>query len=286
MEVTETKDERLKVWTMGDVLASVKYPLWTAWRFVVNFPLAVRNTRIILAIFARTVLVGSRAVRVLRAKKHQSWSPRTRGRYVWTVAKHFWARWVLARVEARMEVVGVDRVDWSKPHVVVSNHQSTLDIFPLIAYIPDGRFVAKKELLAFPVIGRACREGAQIIIDRQNHEQAMRAIRDGMRAWPSCNLIFFAEGTRTRDGRLKPFKKGAFAIAREMKLPIVPVAITGTYAALPKGSLLRLRRCPRFRVEFGDEIPSSGEVADLTERTREIILAMIERRDERAAAAA
>jgi len=112
----------------------------------------------------------------------------------------------------------------------------------------------------------------------------MHAIRAGIHAWPSCNLIFFAEGTRTRDGRLKPFKKGAFAIAKEMRLPIVPVAITGTFAALPKGSLLRLRRRPRFRVEFGHEIPATGEVPDLSNRTREVILEMIEQRGARAAA--
>lgn len=281
--MAETRNERLRVWTLADVVASVKYPLWTAWRFVVNFPLAVRNTRIVLAAFARTVVVGSRAVRVLR-KKGGAWSVRTRGRYVWSVAKHFWARWVLARIEARMEVIGADRVDWTRPHVVVSNHQSTLDIFPLIAYIPDGRFVAKKEILAFPVVGSACRDGGQIIIDREDHRQSMRAIREGIHEWPDCNLIFFAEGTRTLDGKLKPFKKGAFAVAKEMQLPIVPVAITGTYDALPKGSLLRLRRRPRFRVEFGNEIPTSDDVLELSERTREAILDMIEQRGLKAAA--
>jgi 1-acyl-sn-glycerol-3-phosphate acyltransferase len=281
--VAETSEGRLRIWTIADVFALVKYPVWTAWRFLVNFPLAVRNTHIILSVFARTVVVGASAGKVLR-RKRQSWSDKTRGRYIWTVAKHFWARWVLDRIEARMEVVGADRIDWTKPHVVVSNHQSTLDIFPLIAYIPSGRFVCKKEILAFPFVGPACRDGGQIVIDRADHEQSMRAIRSGMHAWPSCNLIFFAEGTRTLDGRLKPFKKGAFAIAKEMKLPIVPVAITGTYDALPKGSLLRLRRRPRFRVEFGHEIPSSGEVPDLSDRTRGVILRMIERQGERAAA--
>ena len=271
------------MWTLADVIALVKYPVWTAWRFVVNFPLAMRNTYIILSVFARTIVVGSRAAKVLRSKRG-TWSDKTRGRYIWTVAKHSWARWVLDRVEARMDVVGLDRVDWTKPHVVVSNHQSTLDIFPLIAYIPSGRFVCKKEVLAFPFVGPACRDGAQIIIDRADHEQSMHAIRVGVQAWPTCNLIFFAEGTRTLDGRLKPFKKGAFAIANEMKLPIVPVAITGTYDALPKGSLLRLRKRPRFRVEFGHEIPCGGEVPDLTERTREVIVEMIEQRGERAAA--
>jgi len=270
----------LRVWTFGDLLATVKYPLWTAWRFLVNFPLAVRNTRIILSTFVRTTVIGVRALRVLR-KKRAAWSDRTRGRYIWRIAQRYWASWVLKRVEARMDVVGMDRVDWRKPHVVVSNHQSTLDIFPLIAYIPSGRFVTKKEILAFPIIGPACRDGAQIIVDRADHEQSMRALRDGMHSWPDCNLIFFAEGTRTLDGRLKPFKRGAFAIAKETGLSIVPVAITGTFDALPKGSLLRLRRRPRMRIEFGSEIESDADVPELTERTREAVRRMVEETDTR-----
>jgi 1-acyl-sn-glycerol-3-phosphate acyltransferase len=271
----QTSGERLRVWTLADLVGTVKYPLWTIWRFIVNFPLALRNTRIILGTFAHTTAVGLRALKVLRDKR-ATWSDRTRGRYIWRVAQRFWASWVLRRVEARMDVVGMDRVDWSKPHVVVSNHQSTLDIFPLIAYIPSGRFVAKKEVLAFPIIGPACRDGAQIIIDRADHEQAMNAIRAGMRSWPDCNLIFFAEGTRTRDGGLMPFKRGAFAIAKETGLSIVPVAITGTFDALPKGSLLRLRRSPKVRLEFGAEIPCEADVPELSEQTRESILRMIE----------
>jgi 1-acyl-sn-glycerol-3-phosphate acyltransferase len=281
--VAETSQERLRVWTMADLVASAKYPLWTLWRFLVNFPLALRNTRIILSIFAYTTRIGTRALRVLR-RTRTIWSDRTRGRYIWRVAQRFWASWVLGCVQARIDVVGKDRVDWSKPHVVVSNHQSTLDIFPLIAFVPWGRFVAKKEVLALPIIGAACRDGAQIVIDRGNHEQSMRAIRRGLCAWRDCNLIFFAEGTRSLDGRLKPFKKGAFAIAKEMGLSIVPVAISGTYDALPKGSLLRLRRRPRMRLEFGAEVPCDADVVELADRTRAIIGDMIDRKSLPAAA--
>jgi len=275
IRMAETSGERLRVWTLADVFASVKYPLWTAWRFLVNFPLAVRNTRLILSAFARTTTVGLRAMRVLRRKRTE-WTDRTRGRYIWRIAQKYWASWVLRRLEVRMEVVGMERVDWRKPHVVVSNHQSTLDIFPLIAVVPSGRFVAKKEVLAFPFIGPCCRDGAQIIVDRGDHDQSMRALREGMRVWPDCNLIFFAEGTRTLDGRLKPFKHGAFVMAKETGLSIVPVAITGTFDALPKGSLLRLRRQPKMRLEFGAEIACDADVPELTERTREAVRRMIE----------
>jgi 1-acyl-sn-glycerol-3-phosphate acyltransferase len=117
-----------------------------------------------------------------------------------------------------------------------------------------------------------------VIVDRGNHEQAMRAIREGMREWPDCNLVFFAEGTRSRDGALGTFKKGAFAIAKEAGLPVVPVAITGTWDALPKGSLLRLKRKSSIQIEFGRPIAVEGGVLELTDRTRGLIAGMIEGR--------
>ena len=256
------------------VLEYLKYPLWTLWRFVADFPLAARNTRITLAAFWRTVYIGSRAIPVLR--KHAGrWSERTRGRYIWRVAQTFWARWIVERMGVRVTVAGRNAVDWSHPHIVVANHQSTLDVLLLVSHVASGRFVAKQEVLRYPVVGAAVRHGGQIVIDRADHAQAMAAIRRGLRVWPDSNLVFFAEGTRTRTGKLQPFKKGAFSVAREMALPILPVAISGTYDALPKGSLLRLRRRPAVRIAFGAEIPPDQDVLALTARTREAIGRMI-----------
>ncbi len=257
------------------MLEYLKFPVWTLWRFLVDFRLAVRNTGIILAAFGQTLLIGSRVVRVLH-KHGRGWSDRTRGRFVWRVARRFWARWVLERAGIRLSVVGHGRVDWSRPHVVVANHQSTLDIVIVAAALPDGRYVAKKEILAYPFVGAACRDGGQILIDRSDHGQSMSAIREGMRSWPDCNLLFFAEGRRSQTGALGEFKKGAFAIAKETGLPIVPVAIDGTFAALPKGSLLRLRRNAAVRVEIGRPIAAEGDVPELARRVRDVIKTMIE----------
>ncbi|MCP5070050.1 MAG: 1-acyl-sn-glycerol-3-phosphate acyltransferase, partial [bacterium] len=160
-----------------------------------------------------------------------------------------------------------------------ANHQSTLDILVVIPLIDSGRFVAKRQILPYPVIGSAARYGGQIVIDRSDHRQSMRAIRHGIEVWPDSNLIFFAEGTRSRTGRLGEFKRGAFAIAVETGLPILPVAITGAFEALPKGSLLRLRRRPQVHIEFGEEIPPAGDAPDLAQRTRGVIASMIAHRD-------
>jgi len=260
------------------ILDYVKYPVWTVWRFLVDFRLALRNTRIMAVSFWRTIYIGTRTARTLE-RNEATWSPRTRGRYMWHMASRHWARWVLDRAEIKVVPVGLDRVDWSRPHVIVSNHQSTLDILVVAASVPSGRFVAKKEILRYPAVGPGCERGAQILIDRGDHAQSMSAIRAGVEAWRDCNLIFFAEGARTLTGELGPFKKGAFAIASETGLGIVPVAISGTFDALPKGSLLRLRRQPHVRIEFGEEIAPEGSVESLAERSHDAVAAMIKPSD-------
>ena len=273
-----------------NALSYLKYPSWTLWHFLITPRLALRNTRIILAAFWRTTIVGRRAIRVLRLHSQdctarwmpQRWSVSRRGRYIWRVAQQQWARWIIKRAGLAVRTVGYERVDWAQPHIIVVNHQSTIDALMIIALIPNGRLVAKKEILRYPFIGPAARFGGQIIVDRQDHAsgQNMKAIRQGMAEWSRCNLIFFPEGTRTLTGQVGDFRLGAFAIAQELGLPIVPVAISGAFEALPKGSLLRLRQNPAIRVEIGEEIAIDGprrrDVKRLGYKVRRTIINMME----------
>jgi len=272
---------------LAGVFSYLKHPIWTVWQFVVAPRHALRNTVIVLAAFHRTLVLGRRAVRVLRSHypggggRHpqRPWSDAGRGRYIWRVAHVFWARWILRFAGVGLTTVGYERIDWRQPYVIVANHQSTVDILALVAIMDNGRFVAKREVLHYPVLSGAARYGGQIVIDRGDHVQSMAAIRAGMRQWPSCHIIFFPEGTRTRTGELGPFRLGAFAVAQEMRLAIVPVAISGAFEALRKGSLLRLRRHPQIRVEFGDPIPvgaaTKDEIPRLAAVVRERITGML-----------
>ena len=236
-------------------LAYLKYPVWTAREYIVAPRRALRNTRLALLIFWRVIYICliRGVTRTLRQHK-DDWSERTRGRYIWRVAQKFWALWSLKKLGVQVSHPGSEHVDWSRPHIIVANHGSALDALLTIAHVPNGRFVAKKEALWIPVFGRAVRFGGQIVVNRKNHEQAMHAVREGMKSWRDSNLIFFAEGTRTRDGKLQPFKRGAFVMARDTGIPILPVAISGSFEALPKGSLLRFVQNPRILIVFGSEI--------------------------------
>ncbi|MEK7642902.1 MAG: lysophospholipid acyltransferase family protein [Patescibacteria group bacterium] len=255
-----------------NALTYAKYPVWTVGQYLRHPYNAIRNTYIVLAAFWRTIVIGRRAIRVLRRHTpvctghreypecqrvyagDRAWRDRTRSRYNWRLVRRFWAPWILERAGIDVRVIGYDRVDWSRSHVIVVNHQSVLDVLLLVATIPFARFVAKREVLSYPIVGALARVSAQAIIDRADHAQSMAAIRATVQADPTVNLIFFAEGTRSHDGRLGEFKKGPFAIAKEAKLPIVPLALSGAHKALPKGSLLRLKSGARLTLEFGHPI--------------------------------
>ena len=140
----------------------------------------------------------------------------------------------------RLEVVsrGLDRLP-AGPCVIVANHVSFVDILVLLAVLPGTvRFLAKKGLFAVPLFGWALKVAGHIPVHRQDREAALTAygeaagmIRGGTTA------IVFGEGTRSRDGRLKPLKKGPFVLAIRAGVPVVPACLLGTFEVLPKGSV-------------------------------------------------
>ena len=166
-----------------------------------------------------------------------------------------WCRLVLRVTGVELALESSDRVDWKEPSVVVANHQSWFDIFVLVAALPGRvRFVAKKELGGIPIFGRAWHACGHIAIDRDDRRSAIESLDRAAERVRTDGLAItlFPEGTRSADGRLQDFKKGAFALATKSGFPIVPVGITGTRHIMPKGSF-RVRGGP-VRVRVGDPI--------------------------------
>jgi 1-acyl-sn-glycerol-3-phosphate acyltransferase len=126
----------------------------------------------------------------------------------------------------------------SEPRVYVSNHVSWFEIFALATVLPHYRFVAKKELAAIPVFGRAVKEVAGIFIDRGNRKAAFQSYAeaaDQMKA--GVSVAVFPEGTRGRSYELRPFKKGPFVLAIAAQAPVVPVVSWGTREIQGKGDV-------------------------------------------------
>ncbi|MEZ5175903.1 MAG: lysophospholipid acyltransferase family protein [Acidimicrobiia bacterium] len=162
-----------------------------------------------------------------------------------------WSRQFLRIPPVRFEIHGVEHVDESRRYVVVSNHLSTFDIPLLFWVLPiEGRFLAKKELFRIPIVSPAMRRIGIIEVDRQAGGSSRQAINDGVRlaAERGYSLMVFPEGTRSGGEELLPFKKGAFRIAIDTGLPILPVAIEGTDRISTPGSKLFFPGHARIRV--------------------------------------
>lgn len=154
------------------------------------------------------------------------------------VVRHLWSPVLLWAGGARLRVHGLEHADFTRPAIYVANHQSTLDIPALFFSLPvPFRFAAKKQLQYVPVIGWYMTLAQFIFIDRRNHTRAVRSLAEASRRIRGgISIAMFAEGTRSDDQTVMPFKKGPFALAMEAGVPVVPVAIEGSGRLMPKNS--------------------------------------------------
>jgi len=169
---------------------------------------------------------------------------------------------------------GVRITDPRRPYVAVSNHESFADIF-LISHLPwEMKWLSKDAIFKIPIMGWLMTMAGDIAVhrgDARSRTQALDACRD--RLLKKVSVMIMPEGTRSPDGRLLPFKDGAFRLAVEMGLPILPIAVAGTRDAMPKGSLLFNRAVAEARVLQPVETAglSAADVPDLRERVRAMI---------------
>ncbi|MDB4951677.1 MAG: plsC [Gemmatimonadetes bacterium] len=170
-----------------------------------------------------TFFYGGRAiVASLLGRRGPFYSDLTRG----------WARAILRASGCPVVLHGEEHVRADGARVIVSNHVSWFDVFALASVVPGPyAFVAKKELEAVPFFGRAWKAAGHVSIDRSDRSKAIASLRragERIRAERSA-VIIFPEGTRSRTGRLQPFKKGAFMLAVEAGVPVVPTVVVGSY---------------------------------------------------------
>jgi 1-acyl-sn-glycerol-3-phosphate acyltransferase len=169
-----------------------------------------------------------------------------------------WAYFFLKIPPVRYEIEGLDKIDPSKRYVIASNHLSQFDIPLLFHVLPiPGRFLSKKEVFDIPLVGRAMRTIGIIEINRAAGGSSRQAINEGVQiaAVRGYSLIVFPEGTRSTTGELLTFKKGAFRIAIDTGLPLVPVVIEGTDLINRPGS--KVFRPGTARIVICDPIETS-----------------------------
>jgi 1-acyl-sn-glycerol-3-phosphate acyltransferase len=185
----------------------------------------------------------------------------------------WWARRVIENARIDLRVEGREHLVPGESFVILSNHQSHLDVPTLFhALTPAMRMVAKKELFRFPLFGPAMREAGFIEVDRQNRAQAIASLQGGLSLLREGLHVWIApEGTRSITGELLPFKKGGFLLATSAGVRILPVALHGTRDALPVHALRIRLGCPVGLV-LGAPIETRGKEPDaLLEETRDAI---------------
>jgi 1-acyl-sn-glycerol-3-phosphate acyltransferase len=141
-----------------------------------------------------------------------------------------WSRNCLRNARVELDVSGAERLATPETYLVMSNHQSLYDIPVLFQVVgPNIRMITKKELFGVPIFGGALEAAGFISIDRSNRNAAIRSLHRACDLLASGTHVWIApEGTRSTTGRLLPFKKGAFYLAFEAGLPILPVSLRGT----------------------------------------------------------
>ena len=191
-----------------------------------------------------------------------------------------WCASILRAANLREDVAGLENLP-PGTCVFAANHQSNFDAPFIFLRIPRHiRFVAKQELYRIPIFGTALKAMGNIRVERTGAESDREAIQSAVeRVRTKTSILFFAEGTRSVDGKLRPFKKGAAVLAIDAQVPVVPLAVAGAYEITPKGGLwVRSGRPIVLRV--GKPISTTGLTRDdrdmLTDRAHQAVAELLE----------
>lgn len=174
----------------------------------------------------------------------------------------FTCHWAMLYVRAypgwTLEVVGREKIDPGKAYILAANHCSFADIILVYALFRQFKWVSKHTVFRAPIVGwnmYLCRYVAHVRGDEESGKKVVATCKRWLER--GMSVLLFPEGTRSKDGNVQPFKHGAFTLALETRLPVVPIAIHGTHAVMPKHGT-RVATQARLKVEVLDPVPPDG----------------------------
>lgn len=168
--------------------------------------------------------------------------------------QQFWSRSMCKLMFLPVTVDGTEHITPGQSYVFVSNHQSMFDVWVIYGWLPVVfKWLMKAELRRVPFVGTACKAAGHIFVSRKNARASFESLQliEQQLVNGVCTVIF-PEGTRSKDGSLGRFKRGAFQIALDLQLPVIPISLSGCYEALPKGAWT-VRRHP-IHMHIGEPI--------------------------------
>lgn len=183
-----------------------------------------------------------------------------------------WARVVGSLIPVLVQIEGAEHAQRGQSYVVVANHQSQVDILVLYGWLDlDLKWVMKKELRKIPFIGFGCAALGHVFVDRSNPQKARASINRALsHLGNGIGILFFPEGTRSPGNQMLPFKKGAFRVAIDQQMPLLPISLVGTSKIMPARRLVLFPG--RVRMVIHPPIPTEGlgidDLPQLVDKTR------------------
>ncbi len=184
-----------------------------------------------------------------------------------------WSRIMCWLTLVRVEVRRHGHIEPDRSYVFVANHQGAYDIFAIYGYLGHNfRWMMKKSLEKIPLVGWACRRAGQIFVDNRTPHAIAQTMKEAeRRLYGGMSLVVFPEGARTFTGAVGRFKRGAYTLATEFDLPVVPMTIDGAFNVMPRTS-----RIPRFgKIILTIHEPIAATHPDLIEYSRSVIVSAL-----------
>ena len=193
----------------------------------------------------------------------------------------FWAYWppciwskLMCRIPLlQVDVIGREKLQKGTSYVFVANHQGPYDIFLIYGYLGHSfRWLMKKELRRIPLIGRACEKAGHIMVDKSGPKAIARTqalARETLKG--AISIVVFPEGSRTFTGCMASFRRGPFMLGHQLRLPIVPVTIDGSFDVLPRQKGFNFLTRHKLRLVIHDPIPYREDLDGIMQESYSVI---------------
>ncbi len=204
----------------------------------------------------------------------------TKNPKIWAIPAQIWSKLVCIISLIKVEVKGRENLKAGQSYIIASNHQSAFDIWLIYGWLNRPfSWVMKKELRKVPLVGLACERINHIFVDRKNAVEAKKSMENAKKILQNGQcVVIFPEGTRSKTGKLGVFKRGAFNMASDLQLPVVPVTIVGSYERIAKngwqfrpGKMQMLIHEP---IEVSQSL-SEQEIKNLAQQTKEVVMSSL-----------
>lgn len=182
-----------------------------------------------------------------------------------------WSRFVCTVLLLPVTVEGHAHIDHRQSYVFVANHQGPMDIFLIYGYLGRNfKWMMKKALRRMPLVGYACEKARHIFVDKSGPKKIKETIERARRTLQGgTSLVVFPEGSRTFTGHMGLFRKGAFQLAADLELPVVPITIDGSFDVLPRQAGLNFVKRHRMRLIIHEPIAPAGHEPEALKQTME-----------------